>query len=209
MKRASADKINEIRDKLKKDTGDYCHIGKRCNHVQGKDYRAEHPKRDLVVHHIDNNNSNNAMYNLTLACQPCNIALHPRSKLNIHKGIRYMRERERERERERDSARSSKLMDLMRNGLTYEQRKNIEGENKFKEWVEGKVKRHGYWNLQDVLGAGAVVGNVSIQTTERWVKKLVSSEGLFSTHTMESGEIVLIFKGKIPPQEITGPSQPV
>jgi hypothetical protein len=117
------------------------------------------------------------------------------------------KEREKELLRATESQRSYQLMELIKNGLTFTQRKNINGEWKFLKWVEGKITQHGYWPLEDVKNAGAVIADVSIQTTERWAVKLISSEGRYDTHTLKGGTIVLIFKGRIPKENLAGPSQ--
>lgn len=197
--------IRQRKEELRKDYGDKCHIALRCKHIPGPDYRTR-TGQDLMLDHKDNNAKNNDPSNHQLACRACNGAKNPRGKTRFdrHKTLiqrtkRILRVRVREDTSTRTEAmgedRERKMLGMLLKGLSYEQAKNLKGRPLFDKWLRDKIGKYSYWPFQDVINAGAVIADVEITATERWLKRDISSEGSYDTDTIEGGVVVVKFKG--------------
>lgn len=109
------------------------------------------PEVKLVIDHKDNDNSNNFLGNLQLACRSCNYKKNPRRPLDMC-------------ERKSDSRFDS---------ISINQAKKP----KFREYVYGELEGTGRAFWEDLVNAGAEYVGVSIETAKRYMIKMVSKVG--------------------------------
>lgn len=130
--------------------GEFC---KNC-HVSGTE-------KELVVEHIDNDNSDNDPNNLQLLCRSCNYKKNPR-----------LAERE--------------PLDMceceLRKHTTYEYttdeiRINKEKEPLFREYVDNTIEEKVEFEKEDLINSGAETIGIATITADRYLKKLCSSAG--------------------------------
>ena len=142
-------------ENIKKRDGAYC---RGC--------QALETERELIIHHKDNNNSNNSYSNLILLCRKCNYMVHPRlserEPLDVCGGVRDSLDRETE--------------------ITI----NREKEPKFREYVEFRVGEEKEVPQQDLINGGAEYCDCSQKTTRRYLDKLTSSEGKYQKKKIEN-----------------------
>ena len=193
--------VRQRKEELKAEYGDKCHIKLKCKGISGPDYRIK-TGEDLLLDHKDNNRHNNDPKNHQLGCRPCNTAKNPRGKTRFdrHKSLKTKTKRILVGVREH----SFERVNDMGRVVSLEELKNREGEEKFRQWLKGKVKANGSWPLDDTINAGAEVAKsqyapngMSPRTVERWVKKALSSEGEYDTDTRADSVVVIKFKGAI------------
>lgn len=196
--------VRQRKEELKEEYGDKCHIGKRCKHISGKQYRIN-TGEDLLLDHRDNDPYNNDPANHQLGCRPCNAAKNPRGRTRFdrHKSLKtktksILRVRVREglstRTQVMGEEREREVLGMLLKGLSYEQAKNLKGRPLFDKWLHDKLKKNQYWPLNDVVNAGAVIADVEITATDRWLKRDLSTEGKYDTDTLD-GVVVVKFKG--------------
>jgi hypothetical protein len=111
--------------------------------------------KSLCIDHIDNNNNNNDLDNLQLLCRSCNTKKNPRGKARP--------------ENESAEVETPKQSEEVRLKKKYEPM--------FRKWIKKQLKRYGRILLQDAVESGAEVTGASIQTIERYLRKLCSLAG--------------------------------
>jgi len=121
------------------------------------------PEVKLVIDHKDNNNMNNNLNNLQLVCRSCNYKKNPRRPLDMcvskESGSRF-------------------------DSISINQKK----EPKFREYVYDELKETGRALWNDLIDAGAEYVGVSIETTRKYLTKMVSKTGkLEKTQTFNLG----------------------
>lgn len=119
----------------------------------------------LLIDHRDNNNSNNDLDNLQLLCRRCNYLKNPR-------GQRELSER----------------------AATPEMKKGERMERFFRSWLFGIVTTNHKWLLEDVIDAGAEKTGGSTETIKRYIRKCVSSEGIYEIVEGQLGREFIQFK---------------
>ena len=133
--------------------------------------QALESERELIIHHKDNNNSNNSYSNQILLCRKCNYMVHPRlserKPLDVCGGVCDSLDRETE--------------------ITI----NREKEPKFREYVEFRVREEKEVTQQDLINGGAEYCGCSPKTTRRYLDKLTSSEGKYQKKKIEN--IIMIY----------------
>jgi len=129
--------------------------------------------KTLVVDHKDNDNSHNLPENFQLLCKSCNAKKNPRGKAvaNVCVGVC---------EEERP--------------LPPEMIVNLRIESKFRGWVFEKVNTFGKIRYEDALNAGAEHVGASTETIKRYLRKMTSSEGMYSIVNDPHGYPYLHFK---------------
>lgn len=195
-KRLNTRQIRKLKDIVRTRDGDACNLKIQCDSVTGQEVRAA-TGRDLILHHRNHNPADNRLENLALTCQPCNIAERPRgkgrgAKFNNFNGKKMLIERGRAVQGER----LTELLAANEHILSAEFKKNLECEPKFKQWLARKIKKHGQWELDDVINAGAEHAGCSIQTAMRYLRKLMSSEGRYAYKADELGIKYVTMKGR-------------
>jgi len=126
-------------DFLCKRDGEYC---KMCGKLPWEG--------QLVIDHIDNDNSNNSLNNLQILCRGCNYVKNPR------KGPL-------------DMCVSSNTKD----SLVINRSK----EPKFREYVYMELDAKGVLVYDDIINSGAEIIEVSPETTKRYIRKMCSKQG--------------------------------
>lgn len=111
--------------------------------------------KSLCIDHIDNNNNNNDLDNLQLLCKSCNTKKNPRGKAKP--------------ENESAEVETPKQSEEIRLKKKYEPM--------FRKWIEGQIQRYGRILLQDAVESGAEITGASIQTVERYLRKMCSLSG--------------------------------
>ena len=125
------------------------------------------PEVKLVIDHKDNDNQNNNLSNVQLACRSCNYKKNPRRPLAMCVN------------KENNSRFDSISI-------------NQEKEPKFREYVYGEVQKTGSALWDDLVDAGAEFVGVSIETAKRYMRKMISKTGkLEKTHTFSLGWAVV------------------
>lgn len=118
----------------------------------------------LLIDHKDNNNSNNDIENLQLLCRRCNYLKNPRSK------------------------------SLPERPQSAEMKKGERMERYFRNWLFGVVTQNHKWLLEDVIDAGAEKTGGSTETIKRYLRKCVSSEGMYEIVEGQQGREFIQFK---------------
>ena len=147
-------------ENIKKRDGAYC---RGCQALESE--------RELIIHHKDNNNSNNSYSNQIFLCKKCNYMVHPRlserEPLDVCGGVCDSLDRETE--------------------ITI----NREKEPKFREYVEFRVREEKEVTQQDLINGSAELLGCSQKTTRRYLDKLTSSEGKYQKKKIEN--IIMIY----------------
>lgn len=134
---------------LKSTTGAFC---KMC--------QIHESEKELVIDHIDNNNSNNNPSNWQFLCRKCNYIKNPR-----------LAERE-----PLDSVGVSECVSLnyqTPNEITI----NREKEPLFRECIEQIISKNIEFEKSDLINSGAERVGISIKTSRRYLDKMCSSAG--------------------------------
>ena len=119
----------------------------------------------LCIDHKDNDNSNNNLDNLQFLCRKCNYLKNPRNQ-------RILEERPQ----------------------TPEMKKGERMERYFRNWLFGIVTENHKWLLEDVIDAGAEKTGGSTETIKRYIRKCVSSEGMYQIVEGQQGREFIEFK---------------
>lgn len=154
----------------------------------------------LKIDHINNNNRDNPRdgSNWQLSCQSGNIAKNPprgRRGPKFKTGKWKEISTERVRERLKEATRALEQVNDSQRSISMEVLINRAAEKKFRKWIELKLKKYGEWEMQDAINAGAEFAEVNPQTTARWLKKMLSSEGKLTTESRD-GWTYIQFKQK-------------
>lgn len=121
----------------------------------------------LLIDHIDNDNSNNDLSNLQFLCRRCNYLKNPRGNKSIQ---------------ERPS--------------TPEMKKGERMERYFRNWLFGLITENHKWLLEDVIDAGAERTQGSTETIKRYLRKCISSEGMYEIVEGQQGREFIQFKAE-------------
>lgn len=106
--------------------------------------------KQLVIDHIDNNNTNNLLSNLQLLCRACNYRKNPRQPVATS----------------------------VRSGSETVLRINQSKEPEFRKYVYEEVVRNGrYWSFKALVNAGAEKIGISPVTAKRYLDKMCSDNG--------------------------------
>ena len=121
--------------------------------------QALESERELVIDHIDNNNSNDNPNNWQFLCRSCNYIKNPRLKerkepLDVCVGV-------------------SRPFDI-----PSEIKINREREPLFRKYVEEEVKANGQMLERELINSGAEKLELSIRTTPRYLTKMCSALGI-------------------------------
>jgi|TARA_B100001146_G_scaffold99104_1_gene87757 hypothetical protein len=149
---------------LKEKFGAYCQM---CQALESE--------RELVIDHIDNNNSNDNPNNWQFLCRSCNYIKNPRLKerkepLDVCVGV-------------------SRPFDI-----PSEIKINREREPLFRKYVEEEVKANVQVLEQELINSGAEKLGLSPRTTDRYLKKMYSSIGKLQRIKTKT-ECYIIMKG--------------
>ena len=119
----------------------------------------------LLIDHRDNNNSNNDLNNLQLLCRRCNYMKNPR-------GNKQIEERP----------------------FTPEMKKGERMERFFRNWLFGIITENHKWLLEDIIDSGAEITGGSTETIKRYIRKCVSSQGMYQIVEGQQGREFIEFK---------------
>jgi hypothetical protein len=219
MSRLTSKEVLAAKELIRKQRGNYCHLGKRrkekglqgCGGINGRAYKRR-TGRDFILNHKDHNPHNNPPdgSNWELSCNSCNTLDRPRSKSRyLHIGISPYRtrrnakrdllrsaknshislydkgksalQRERDRAREKEANKTNEYGRLIENPVALLIKRYRNKEKKFRKWVENKLITHGSWDYEDVINAGAEEVDANPQTVKKWLNKMTSSSGQYST----------------------------
>jgi hypothetical protein len=148
--------------------GEYCKI---CGNPGNKS--------TLKIEHLDNNNANNALENLRLACHPCNILKNPRGKSKKKLSPESMCASEITKE-------DTKTATMV---------KNEESEPVFRRWLYGFVLDNGAISISDAVNTGAEIARCSQQAVRRYIGKVTSLAGMYMQKGEGTeGQRLLVFK---------------
>ena len=137
--------------------------------------QALESERELVIDHIDNNNSNDNSNNWQFLCRSCNYIKNPRFKerkepLDVCVGV-------------------ARPFDI-----PSEIKINREREPLFRKYVEEEVKANVQVLEQELINSGAEKLGLSPRTTDRYLKKMYSSIGKLQRIKTKT-ECYIIMKG--------------
>ena len=118
-----------------------------------KHCRVSEKEKQLVVDHVDNDNRNNGIENLQLLCRRCNYLKNPRGPVDNR---------------------------VCENEEISEIQINRKSEPLFRKFVAHEINEKTSVPEDDLIYAGAEDANVSPETTRRYLKKMISSRGLFT-----------------------------
>jgi hypothetical protein len=203
-------------------------LSPNCRGISGRTHRKKTGRDLILNHKDHNPNNNPVDGgNWELACNSCNTLDRPRSKnrfsaigispyrsrgnakrdllnsaTNRHISLRDKEkstlQREREREREREANRSNEYARAYDSPLLLDRKRYKTKHKRFRKWVENKIINHGSSSYEDIVNSGAEVFDVDQQTTTRWIKRMISSAGQYTTLPGKdsSGEDIslLVFK---------------
>lgn len=142
-------------------SGEFC---KMCG-VSGQE-------RQLVIDHIDNDNSNNELSNLQLLCRPCNYRKNPRP-VDVC-------------EREKEQPEPLSEIEI-----------NRTKEPQFKTYLAQRINEAETVPEHDIVYSSAEVCGVSPTTTKRYLLKCCSTEGIYK-RTMLGDTWYIKFKDELP-----------
>jgi hypothetical protein len=106
---------------------------------------------------------------------------------------------ERERKEGKAQTRVSKDIVNYKEGST-EMQANFLFELEFRKWLLGKVNEAGGYPKQDAISSGAEIVGCSPSTTERYLKKLVSTAGPLREEKDLLGDLILTLKEHLKPE---------
>jgi len=159
----------------KKQSGEFC-IGcgmttfLRKNDFRGK-YSQVKGKRNILkicpilyIDHIDNDPTNTVLENLQLLCPSCNRIKNPK-----------------------------RVEPIPERPFTPEMAKNTKYEGPYRRWINEEVLENGGIPFENALDGGAERFGLSPETTRKYIRKMISSEGNFGMF-----EDSVVFKKDIP-----------
>ena len=120
----------------------------------------------FLIDHKDNDNGNNKLDNLQLLCRSCNYFKNPRTEI-------------------------SELDELE---ISSELKKGEIMENEFRKWVFGRVVLEGNLLVEEAVYAGAELIKGSPVSTQRYVKKMKSTAGIYEVVKLQDSRKYLRFK---------------
>lgn len=175
----------------------------RCFTIPGAGVKNEGTV-PLEIDHIDGDPWNNEPTNLRLLCKPCNITLrnhpHADSPKNVCGG-----ESERPRAAE-ERGEGQPATRVVRQDVDYRHAEapptmqaNFLFEIDFRSWLLKQVQERAFVPRQDAIDAGAELVGCSPKTTERYVRKLVSSCGPLQEVRDMLGSTMLTWKAGLKP----------
>jgi hypothetical protein len=155
----------------------------------------------LVIDHVNNNNRDNPKdgSNWQLAHQSCNVAKNPqRGRRGVKSLGQKQKEISPEKVREKLIAAASAMAATNEPAvMLYLERQRFRNEKKkFKVWINAKLKKYGRWEMQDTIYAGAELLDVSPQTTARWLRGFLSTNGHLTDESGNDGYSYIVFKRK-------------
>ena len=127
---------------------------------------SETVEKFLLIDHKDNNNSNNHLDNLQLLCRKCNYLKNPRSK------------------------------QVQERSATPEMKKGERMERYFRNWLFGLITENHKWLLEDIIDSGAEITEGSTETIKRYIRKCVSTEGMYEVVEGQKGLEFIQFKAE-------------
>ncbi|HEX9657766.1 MAG TPA: HNH endonuclease signature motif containing protein [Bacteroidota bacterium] len=139
--------------------------GRRCN-------VCKDTERELVIDHIDNDDSNNELSNLQVLCRRHNYLKNPRRKKGNHShvcvcvGVCVC-------------GNVSASVDRLEQRKSAELEKSQVAEPSFRHWLYWEMKQQGMMKAEDALNAGAEVAQCSQETVRRYLKKVCSIAGMY------------------------------
>lgn len=119
----------------------------------------------LLIDHKDNDNGNNILDNLQLLCRSCNKIKNPQEDKEF-----YTREK------------------------SPEMKANLRMEPYFRNWLQGLIQLNHKWLLEDIIDAGAEKCECSTETIKRYLRKCLSSEGIYEIVEGQKGREYIQFK---------------
>lgn len=128
---------------------------------------SETKEKFLLIDHRDNDNSNNNFENLQFICRSCNYLKNPRGSKPLE---------------ERPS--------------TPEMKKGERMERYFRNWLFGLITENHKWLLEDVIDSGAEITEGSTETIKRYIRKCVSTEGMYEITEGQKGLEFIQFKSE-------------
>jgi len=131
----------------------YKYLGKRDGELC-KRCHVSSSEKQLVIDHIDNNNSNNLPENLQLLCRSCNYLKNPRRPV--------------------DMCVSENISEI-----PSELEVNRTKEPEFKQLIAHFINENGMWEENDLKNSTAEQLELSPVTTKRYLDKVCSSEGIY------------------------------
>ena len=131
----------------------------------------------LLLDHKDNNNKNNEPENHQLLCRSCNRIKNP------HKPT------------------------ILERSMTPEMSINKKSEPYFRNWLLGKIMEKGHVGYNDAVDSGAEECEVSIVTIKRYLRKCLSSAGMYELGWFQSGTVHIYAKGGAPTYDNIDPIQ--
>jgi len=134
-------------------------------------------EKQLVVDHINNDNSDNRLENLQLLCKGCNYAKNPREKPVDNVCVSVCEEDR---------------------PMSPEMKENRRMEPRFRRWMFHKVIKSGKIRYEDSINAGAEFVGCSTETVKRYLKKMTSTEGSYEIRTDPHGYHYLHLKEPLP-----------
>lgn len=132
-------------------------------------------EKQLVLDHMNNDNSDNSLNNLQLLCKSCNYLKNPRKQPVDNLCVRVCEE-------ERP--------------LTPEMVENRRKEPRFRRWLFGKILKDGKIRYEEAVDAGAEYIQASTETVKRYLRKMTSSEGMYAIQNDAQGYPYVVERGK-------------
>ena len=126
----------------------------------------------LVIDHIDNNNSNNDPKNLQLFCRSCNYIKNPRRPVAMCVN-------------ENDSQDNMTELEI-----------NKTKEPQFKKYVAQRINENGSVQEKDLINSSAEVLSLSPMTTKRYLDKICSCEGIYQ-RVRKGSYYVIMYKDEL------------
>ncbi|MGI0022673.1 MAG: HNH endonuclease signature motif containing protein [Nitrososphaeraceae archaeon] len=120
----------------------------------------------LVVDHIDNDNSNNDPSNLQLLCRKCNYLKNPRRPVDLC-----------ERERKSEDIQTEVQISTIK-------------KPQFNTYLAQRVNDKGFVEEKDFVYSVSKVLGISPITAKRWLDVECSSEGVYERHKIGSGFVI-------------------
>lgn len=134
----------------------------------------------LVIDHIDNNNSNNQMWNLQLICRSDNARKNPRgpSKRKVQSPV---------------CVSVSEIDKPKANSAEFD--RNRKSEPIFRRWIYFEVRRGRRITYDEALDNGAERSGCSQEAIKRYLKKLTCDSGPLRLVKESDGTVIVVLAG--------------
>ena len=158
---------------------------------------AHPPAIRLEQDHWNNDSSDDRLENIRLLCHPCNCLKNPRGRspyLVENEGEKKSCERERARARARARA---DVQEVKKTGIqeqSVEMEKNSVCECPFRRWIFKVVMEEKSISMEDALYGGAEFVSIAEITAKRYLRKMLSRQGILTFELDESNEKVIVLK---------------